>query len=226
MIKFFLRGTETTMSDNSAEYLSCLVDNELDARGSRFLVRRLSGDRSLQATWRRYHLVRACLHGEETSAVDLSRKVATALDTDDPLNVRLHRAGWWLKPLAGGAVAAAVAVVAVVGLMRQQVEIEPSVGDTLVAESGFTSQPTVLDRQFTEPAVPVGYAETRPSPNRAEPDRVRINSYVLRHSQAAGGAGSTGFVSYVPIMTERPALQPAMESAAERTAAESPESDE
>lgn len=209
------------MSDNSAEYLSCLVDDELDARGSRFLVRRLVSDRSLQARWRCYHLTRACLHGEVASAVDLSRRVAAALDADDALDVRLHRAGWWLKPLAGGAVAAAVAVVAVVGLMRQQADVTPPADDILVAESGFTSQPNVLDRQFTEAAVPVGYTET-PAVDRTEPDRVRINTYVLRHNQAAGHAG---FVSYVPIMTERPVFESAMEAATEPAAAE-PESGE
>lgn len=193
------------MTDKSAEHLSCLVDSELDTRGSRFLVRRLAADRKLQATWRRYHLVRACLHREVTSAVDLSSKVAAALEVESGFNIGGGRGRRWFKPVAGGAVAAAVAMVAVVGLMRQP-EVEPPGAETQIAEGGFTSQPSALDRQFTQPAVPVGYSDTPVS--RADADRARINAYVLRHNQMTG---STGFVSYVPIVTERPVADEAPE---------------
>lgn len=196
------------MTDKSAEHLSCLIDDELDARGSRFLIRRLAGDRSLQATWWRYHLMRACLHREAAVAVDLSSRVAAALDTEANLEFAPNPASRWFKPLAGGAIAAAVAVVAVVGVMRQQPQFEPPAAtDPITAESGFTSQPSALDRQFTQPAVPVGYSEPR-SVAQSDSDRIRINTYVLRHNQVAGGAGNTGFISYVPIVTERPAGAP------------------
>ena len=61
------------MSDTSRENLSCLMDDELDRRGRKFLLRRLAGDAELTATWTRMHTVRACLQGGERPVARLMR---------------------------------------------------------------------------------------------------------------------------------------------------------
>lgn len=176
------------MTETNREHLSSLMDGELDRGARQFLVRRLSSDADLAGRWRRYHLVRACMHKELAAGADLSVRVAAALH-DEPVTSRSAESGRWLKPLGGAAIAASVAVFALVGINTSLLERgQPE----LVAEQpGFVSQPTPFDMPFTQPLVPVSFSETSAA------DRQRINGYVLRHNQAAG---SVGFVSYVPIV--------------------------
>lgn len=178
------------MTESSRENLSSLMDGELDRKGRKFLLRRLAGDAEMKASWCRMHTVRACLHQEHLATDNLVDRVAAALDAEPApsrsLPARL------LRPVAGGAIAASVAVMAIVGInssMLQQQATEP-VDET---EAGFVSRPTELDRPFTQSATPVNYSEDRRT------QRQRISGYVMRHHQAAG---STGFVSWVPIVAD------------------------
>lgn len=187
------------MTESSRENLSSLIDGELDRRGRKFLLRRLAGDADMKASWNRMHTVRACLHQEKLSTGNLVDRVAAALDAEPApsrsLPARL------LRPVAGGAIAASVAVMAIVGINSSMIEqqAETSLEE---GEPGFVSRPTQLDQPFTQSAVPVSLSEERRTQQRQ-----RISGYVMRHHQAAG---STGFVSWVPIvadMNEQQALQ-------------------
>ncbi|NBB92417.1 MAG: hypothetical protein GVY32_04515 [Gammaproteobacteria bacterium] len=177
------------MTESSRENLSSLMDGELDRRGRKFLLRRLSGDADMKAAWGRMHTVRACLHRERLAGSDLVSRVADAL-AEEPMPGG-RPAQRWLRPVAGGAIAASVALMAIVGINSSMLDQQ---GGAPAAEeaSGFVSRSTSLDEPFTQSAVPVGYSEER----RAE--RERISGYVLRHHQAAG---SGGFPAWVPIVT-------------------------
>lgn len=176
------------MSKSNREHLSCLMDGELDHGAQRFLLRRLSEDAEMKTAWRRFHTVRACLHRELLATRDLTSRVAAALDAE-PVPGQGGRMAAWFKPVAGGAIAASVALMAIVGINSSVLERQP---DAVDQQPGFVSQPTSLDQPFTRSAVPVSYSEG------SNAERQRINGHVLRHHQAAGG---TGFVSYVPIVT-------------------------
>lgn len=179
----------TQMNESSRENLSCLIDDELDRKGRKFLLRRLAEDTDMKAAWNRMHMVRACLHQEKLATSDLVSRVAAALDGDpSPQAPLLTR---WVRPLAGGAIAASVALMAIVGINSSMLERGPG-GANDAEQPGFVSQSTALDEPFTRSAVPVSYDEDR----RAQ--RQRIGSYVLRHHQAVG---NSGFISYVPIVT-------------------------
>ncbi|WP_376696438.1 sigma-E factor negative regulatory protein [Wenzhouxiangella sp. EGI_FJ10305] len=178
------------MTESSRENLSSLMDGELDRKGRKFLLRRLARDADMKANWNRMHTVRACLHQERLAGNDLVDRVASALESEPApsrsLPARL------LRPVAGGAIAASVAVMAIVGInssMLQQQGAEP----VDESEPGFVSRPTELDRPFTQSATPVNFSENRRT------QRQRISGYVMRHHQAAG---STGFVSWVPIVAD------------------------
>jgi sigma-E factor negative regulatory protein RseA len=171
---------------DSTENLSCLMDGELDTEGQRFLLRRLSDDATMTLTWRRYHLVRACLHQEMSSPACIADRVAAALREEQV--PRVSGMNRWFRPVAGGAIAASAALFAIVAinssLMQRTQELEQ--------QPGFIAQPTVLDQPFSLQAVPVSLNEM------SSAQRQRISTYVLRHNQAAGGSG---FVSYLPIVT-------------------------
>jgi len=176
------------MTDNNREHLSALMDGELERDASAFLLRRLSNDSDLSRRWRRYHLARACMQSEFEAPVDLSARIAMALD-DEPAWQSESAALRWLKPLGGVAIAASVAVFALVGINTSL--LERGQPELVAEEPGFVSQPTPFDLPLTQALVPVSFSETTAA------DRQRISTYVLRHNQAAGAGG---FVSYVPIV--------------------------
>ncbi|QOC23470.1 hypothetical protein IC757_04845 [Wenzhouxiangella sp. AB-CW3] len=180
------------MSESNREHLSSLMDGELERGAQKFLLRRIGDDSDMQSAWQRFHTVRACLHGEFQGGSDLSQRVAEAL-ADEPVpgasNSRLRT---WLKPVAGGAIAASVALVAIVGINTTMVDHQTSQSE----QPGFVSQSTSLDQPFARSTVsstvPVSFSDS------SDAERQRISGHVLRHHQASGGAG---FVSYVPIVT-------------------------
>ncbi len=176
------------MTESNREHLSCLMDGELERNAQDFLLRRLSGDPDMTDAWRRYHLVRACLHQEMGSGVCIADRVSQAVAEEDSFSA--SRMPAWLRPVAGSAIAASVALVAIVGINSSLLERgQPE----LVAEQpGFVSQSSLLDQPFSRQAIPVGFSPA------SEADRTRINTFVLRHNQAVGGGG---FVSYLPIVT-------------------------
>jgi sigma-E factor negative regulatory protein RseA len=185
------------------EPVSALVDGELDARGAAFVIRRIAGDDGLSRRWHRFHIVRACLQGEFTGSVSMVSRVHAALADEASPAGRPRAASRLLRLAGGGAVAASVAMMAVVGLgnrVDQQVPATSAGADA----PGFVSETTALDRQFSAPAVPAGFGgaglEARRAGAAAEANsaRARINRYVIRHSQAAGGSG---FTSFTPVLT-------------------------
>ncbi|NKI34398.1 sigma-E factor negative regulatory protein [Wenzhouxiangella sp. XN79A] len=184
--------------ERNNEQLSALMDGELDRRESRFLLRRLIADEGLQRDWARYHLARDCMKSEFRGPVDLVARVRGAIAEErmDPVAR--------LSPLArfgiGGAMAAGVAMLAVVGL-NQRLANEQIPGEPAPA---FVSQSSALDRQFSRQAIPVGLNNLPAGPSRraADDPRDRISRYIIRHGQASG---ASNFVSFTPILTSDPA---------------------
>ena len=168
------------MSRESHEHLSSLMDGEISRETSRFLVRRLGADEELCGAWARYHLVRDCLRHPEGGLVsdDLCSRVHLALEAEPETPVRPVRRDW-LKPLAGVAVAASVALVAVL-------TVSPG-GPGQSPESAQGLAPAPASRQV--------------SLSGRSPGEQKMNAYLLRHYQAAGSTGVRGFVTFVPIVT-------------------------
>ena len=100
------------------EDLSALMDGELAAEPTRFLLRRLEHDPDLSASWSRWHLIRACLAADPARmsapsadadfAARVAGAVATASTTGSGAQPRRH----WARYIGGGAIAASVAVAA------------------------------------------------------------------------------------------------------------------
>jgi negative regulator of sigma E activity len=103
------------MDPTSREYLSALMDGELAAEPTRFLLRRLDHDPELGATWSRWHLIRACLASDsarmsaQQTDNDFAAHVAAVLQTEPTPQARPRH---WARYVGGGAIAASVAVAA------------------------------------------------------------------------------------------------------------------
>lgn len=209
--KFESRETRTV--DRNDEIISALVDGELDPKGAAFLIRRLSDDSHMHDQWQRFHLVRACLQREFSGPVSLVGRVQAAL-RDEAAPERAGRFASLMRMGVGGAVAASVAVVAVLGLANRMDSGSTGVPEPVQAP-GFVSQSTALDRQFNAPLVPAGLGAGENSAGgvgTASGTRQRINRYMIRHSQATGG---NGFLSYTPVLAAPAGVQPLAENPAD-----------
>ena len=103
------------MDPTSREDLSALMDGELAAEPTRFLLRRLDHDPGLAATWSRWHLIRACLASDSARLPgpvlgnDFASRVSAAVQSEAAPQVRQRH---WARYMGGGAIAAGVAVAA------------------------------------------------------------------------------------------------------------------
>ncbi|MDX1625699.1 MAG: sigma-E factor negative regulatory protein [Wenzhouxiangellaceae bacterium] len=185
--------------DPSLERMSALADGELDRESTDFLLRRTAGDDGLRRRWDRIHMVRACLQREYPGRVDLVGAVRDAV-ASEAMEAAPGRGR--LPALAryglGGAMAAGVAALAVIGL-GHRVDSVPEPASEPVA--GFVSQTTALDRQFSREAVPAGFVagrDLRPAQSQTPEYRQRLDRYLIQHGQATS---ASGFVSFTPILT-------------------------
>jgi sigma-E factor negative regulatory protein RseA len=200
------------MSKESREHLSCFMDGEISKETGRFLVRRLGADSQLRETWARYHLVRDCLRHQEGDLVgdnlgiDLCGRVQQALADEKPLAVsgrltaKLLKGGW-LKPVAGMAVAASVALMAIVTVGPGQSPVNAPPGDlagSQPAESFVSPNNTLtLSPRSQQVSVMGGTGNSNQ----------KMNSYLLRHYQVTGSTGGKGFVTFVPIVVTQAAAR-------------------
>lgn len=200
------------MTNETREHLSCLMDGESSRDTSRFLVRRLSADSELRATWARYHLMRDCLRHKEggLAAQDFCSRVNRALKNEAAPHPGGTVSRRWLKSLTGVAAAASVALMALVA-------VSPGSRDAgEVQEALVESEPL---KSFVSPQSLVpGPASRQASYSGAMPGHdSRMNSYLLRHYQASGRADGRGFVSFVPIVVTPVAVSATAEAEQEDT---------
>ncbi len=182
------------MSKETREHISCLMDGEISREASRFLVRRLGADDELCATWARYHMVRDCLRHQDGGFAgdDLCNRVSQALENEAPRKASRKLSLGWLKPAAGAAIAASVALMAVV-------MVGP--GNPGIPQPDGNLVDNVAAEQFTSPQslAPAPISRQVSLSGGTQGDR-RMNSYLLRHYQASGSTGVRGFVAFVPIV--------------------------
>jgi len=208
------------MNIESNEHISSLMDGEVSQETGRFLVRRLGADGTLRETWARYHLIRDCLRHQDGQLVrnDLSGRVRSALSAEPhgPARLRLGRTNW-IKPAAGFAVAASVALIAILTVSQS---VPPA---STAAEKTVTMPETAMAKPFVSPNLvrisprsqPVSLSDSSGLGSR------RMNAYLLRHYQQVSEetGGGRGFVSFVPIVVTR--TVPSSESGYEKENKES-----
>jgi len=190
------------------------MDGEISRETGRFLVRRLGADSELRETWARYHVVRDCLRHQEGGliddylGVDLCGRVQQALAGEAPQAVPgrfaaslLKGKGVWLKPVAGMAMAASVAIMAImtVGSGPSPVNTPPGeLAGSRQAESFVSPNNVLPSRPRSEQVSLLGGAGNT---------NHKMNSYLLRHYQVTGATGGKGFVAFVPIVMTQAAAR-------------------
>jgi len=194
------------------QQLSILMDDELDRDQLGRTLDDLSGDRELRALWDRYHLIGDALRGEPLSreTLEVADRVRERLDAEPAPTVlprvaplsRLPRIPHriphrWVTPLAGSALVASVATVALIS------------GGWLGGGGlgGAPAEPLQLaEQQSPAPLLYRDRSGTYWSLRRPEADspgvETKLNSYLVNHQEYAPvsrmkvGAPHVTFASY------------------------------
>ncbi len=183
-------------NETLASQLSAFVDDELPSAETDLFVRRLVRDTELKQTMGRYQLMGEALRAPALTthmSRDFSARIAAALElqegaTQAPSRNQqttlpgLLRMGRWLKPAAGVAVAAGVALVAVLAVRSQPESTGPQ------GLSAEVLQPVVLtaQRAGSGNSYVVPMASSVPS---APIPAARLTNYVVAHSEFSSPLG-------------------------------------
>jgi sigma-E factor negative regulatory protein RseA len=181
------------MENKHAEELCALMDGELGRSESLFLLKRMGHEKQLVTRWQRYHFSRSVLRGEElTGQICLRAKISDAI-ADEPTPIKqvsgpANLMPAWLRPVAGMAVAASVAVAAFSLLQTDQA--------TTVNESTTASSTPVVAEQLPSTGL---RAQTASGGSQSR--NPRLQAYVMRHNAVATPRHGRDLVPYVYLVS-------------------------
>jgi sigma-E factor negative regulatory protein RseA len=192
------------MKQETKESVSAFLDDELSRHELQETLDRVLADETLRGVWDRYHLIGDAMRGEgvRISAAGVADEVRARLEAEPAIIAtwapkRSHNGipSHWLRPVAGAAMAASVAALAVVAL-------------PLLTEKEPATAPAVATRVATPvspPQAPIQYVSsggTRWKNLETPAIESKLNRYLVDHSEFAfsgglgGGLPYTAFVSY------------------------------
>lgn len=176
------------MNDAIRMQISAFVDGELPDNEADLLLRRMGQDAGLRRQVAQYLAIGRALRGEScVPGVDrIHERVSAAID-DKPFEIEAESSGAAskvaMRPLAGAAIAATVALVAIFGLQQ-----------TIGVDSAITATPTVQVEAET------GYTVPRPMDDQ-------LRQYYLSHGVTATENGANGINSrFVSLRLSEQAL--------------------
>jgi sigma-E factor negative regulatory protein RseA len=183
------------MSEKIKEHISALVDGELEHRSAAETIDVLLGSERMQWRWARYHVVRDVLRHKvyPHASGELSARVRASLAAEPahfpPAHLRTRRWRGALKPVAGLALAASVAVVAILAVRSQEPAPDaPRVAQAPSNQVAGSLAPAVLPVSATsqEQIQPsrlkrLQWSTTEPAVTN------RLNGYLVNHSEHLGG---------------------------------------
>ena len=161
------------MNEAKKEQLSAFMDGETGGQHQN-LVDQLLKDPELMGAWSRYHLVSDCLKQCLPERIDkeLAGNISQALQKEPAILAPDRRVRPFIKPVAGFAIAASVAALAILGIQQQQVGGPHEIPqDTLVqGASGGPGSIYAPVRQVSSSSAGItGECDVQPdSPNREQ----------------------------------------------------------
>lgn len=179
------------------EQLSALMDGELPREQALFLLRRMETDQTLRAQWEHMHQIRDGLNGVGTlPSPDFCSRVMTAIAAEPASSGRTalasssRRVPRWLQTMAGGAMAAGVAWVALLSTSPQQ--IAPASDNSLASSQPLASPGSAATGAMLLPQQVFSQASQTSggTPTSLRPAQLRLDRYLLRHSQALQNSSS------------------------------------
>ncbi len=190
------------MSDEIREQLSALSDDELNDTEQPLLLGRLQRDPELRACLGRYQLIGEVMRGSGAAAtLGVAERVQQALSEDAALDAGVSsvasRKMWW-RPVAGLAVAASVALVAVLTVTSvndaptDAVPVLATSAPADVLATAATLNPVIT--QVDDVADEAQWDRLDPSIDK------RLSGYLVNHNEYAASHGVQGVMPYVRIV--------------------------
>lgn len=177
------------MNDDNKEWLSALVDGELQGETLQQGLKELRDNPQLQSSWVSYHLIRDSLSSNlnDSVAPQLHQRISAALEGEPTILAPQKRRPVWVKQAAGLAIAASVAGVAVIGVQQMN-----------GADSLPAAQPLAQQQEYIRMAPPATLvAEGK------EESAVRsevFDRYLVNHNEYSANSGIQGVLPYVRIV--------------------------
>jgi sigma-E factor negative regulatory protein RseA len=205
------------MSEQIREQVSAFLDGELPSTETELLLKRLTRDGELRESFGRYALIGEALRGAGSHILtrDFASRVNLAIDGEpvQPAAQQPRGARWW-RPIAGVAVAAGVATVAIVAL--QQRAISPSLQTTSAITAQNASLRPIVAAEQTASVQGTGAAHealsyTVPTSSADAPARMapaRLTNYIFAHSKYSSGLGQRGVLADLLIEDDQPPVAP------------------
>jgi sigma-E factor negative regulatory protein RseA len=225
------------MSEQIREQVSAFLDGELPNSETELLLKRLMRDAELRDHFGRYALIGEAVRGTSRGALSkgFASNVNLAID-GEPAPVGAHpqpvRTAHWWKPIAGVAMAAGVAAVALVAL--QQRAIAPGLQLPALASMRSPHVTASQPSQSTlsgvaangllaaaQPATSQGHealSYTVPATLSTAPAMLppaRLTNYIFAHSKYSSGLGRRGVLADLliedddqPLQVRQPAEEP------------------
>lgn len=172
------------MNDALREQISAYVDGELPDHETEMLLRRLAQDPGLRDLVARYMSISRSMRSEPAIAglSGLREKISVALESEEEIFTRstASTAARFVKPLAGVAVAASVAVLALVGFQQTS------------DNAGLAARPTaaVVSQLNNDVA---GY--TVPARDESSAPSDMLQRYYVKHGESVMASGANGIRS-------------------------------
>lgn len=202
------------MSEDLDIEISEFLDGELEEARFSVFIKRFRGSGPMKKKLSRYAVARDCMRraGATEAGPGFADRVMADLE-DEPVVLAPKRRFTWaggnaasvLKPAAGLAVAATVATLAVLGLRDDGTSgperaVQPRVQEQQLAGDAVNGRAGTPSLQYADAQVRTPVAQAA-----SASDRAWFNDYLLRHNEATGFVGRSGFMPYVHIVTtERP----------------------
>lgn len=186
------------MNEHKNEQLSALVDGELDDDE---ITGKLANDMTMRRKWRRYTLISDAMHNSSPLHPDprLASTISELISREPVVFAPERRSRTryaYLKPAAGMAIAASVAMLAILGI--QQTWRTEGVGPTV-------SPPELA--QVQDPALELRLPAQQVSVNVDQPPQIRIQSnarmsrYLMNHGEFQTSVGVQGAMPYVRLVS-------------------------
>jgi sigma-E factor negative regulatory protein RseA len=181
------------------EKISALLDGELEQRDVTPVLKAVGREPELLKAWERYHLISVTLKNELEASVapDLADRIASEI-RNEPTRLAPHaarrRVGRITKQVAGLAIAATVAGVAVISLQPKK----PGVPVAANQASAVTAAQVASVRPGLPRAMPVG--ATRWETLSPELENT-LNAYLVEHGEFTPQSGLNGLTSYARFVS-------------------------
>ena len=194
-----------TMNEKNCEQLSVFMDDEQE----RGIANDLIVDKTCRQTWMRYHLIRDVMQQTlpSDSCLDIADRVAAHIEQNEPaILAPVFRRKDYLKPVAGFAIAASVAMVAVFGIQKHNLQQPDSITTPIASEYNVALEPINLAslpkaRQYAPAIRQVSLEQSQQGLNKSASLHSGFNPYMINYNEYHARVGVQGMLPYVRIVS-------------------------